>query len=753
MAIAYARAQQMSRGKAHCAIERLAYISRCDFTDRRTGRVHDFRTFGPVAATGTVVPADAGWVDESGEMLWHAVENASRRADAVLGVELLLALPKPGELSRQRSLSLVQDFINDVVVRPHGLGVSYAIHEPQAGENENGPPQLEMPEGDQLPDLDVLGELLASNRHVHLLITPRQVLASGLARHRYTALDPAQRNGKTVAARRWGEFWGHYQNRFFAREGLKLRVVPNPPVALDPAPLKAVRRWRKRTIRKSSSTPTGRELMVNAAREDANRALVGALEDSLSSLRQPVTRLELLRYYRRYLSHAHAEQLVSAAIGLGAVHELGQGGANPWLVPTHVPVSEVTSFAHSLMLANRKSHATDVSDRVAGGFPRPTRETLSAIFNAPDLVVVHASADPLTLKTDIEAIGDTIPHDTIVEISTSAGHAPGARIVVPAADLTERMVSGATIIVDDVDALDVQDLELVTSAALAGVNRLALIRRFPSDWPRLELVDLLAHHACIIDWPKTEPWTAVQLLEAGKISDALEALQRLGRLYFSTGSLTIPGKPVRPEAVPQPDVRATLARRFGIAANGNPGNNRDRTELIYPLTRHSIRYRPMLAAMLTRTDAITLVIDSTDFPTRDALANRLGLARPIRGATSYPVNPMPGQNEQPEAGWPRWALGPDLTPTTAPADIVRAIGFFARAPLPLEWECPQWDRALDLERLDRVLELQFPSRSADKAAVTTSDPENVPPPHEDSPTDAGDDFTPDASDEPSGFGL
>ncbi|QYO78903.1 MobA/MobL family protein [Devosia salina] len=484
----------LQRSRGHSSVQRLAYITRRRLLSARTGQVFDHADRPDLVAALTLVPKGCAEMDAVD--LWEAIEAASKRADAALGFELVLSLPMPAELPLEHSCRLAQAFAHEIIVERHQLAATLAVHRPHAGQGEDA--ALEDALG---PDDDSFGRSIATasaNLHCHILVAPRQLTPDGLARRRYTALDPVTRSGRTYG-RHWGKLWGDFQNRFFAAEGLDLRVTPNPPVTLDPAPLRAVRRWRQRA-RRTTPQINGRALLVNPAREDENAAIALSIDDALACFEAPFTRGELEAFFSRHLHPELSAEMTQACIGLGQCVALDvEGSEIAWFASVNLVQTELAAFGRSLMLAARASCSRQVAPHIGEGFSDETRTVLAALFEDADLSLIEATGAAGLLVADISGTAQAAGLAPVV-IAHAAGHPPPRAVVRDIEALRTRMVSQATIIIDDADALTARDLSLALLAAIAGNSKIVLIRRIDSDWPRLPLLDLVAHHVRVLRW-------------------------------------------------------------------------------------------------------------------------------------------------------------------------------------------------------------------------------------------------------------
>jgi hypothetical protein len=212
--IPFAAARYIKRSQGHSAVERLAYITRTFLKADRTGETHDFRDREPAAHIATLAPSGTPLALLDAATLWNAVEGATKLENASLGIDLLVALPSPAEMTEVDAFGLLQRFILETVVRPHGLAATLALHRPH-GALSDGDRFLELGGHERQDSFGVAMRWGILNQHAHVLITPRQVGPAGLGRWRYLTLDPSHRDGRLAAGTQWGRLWGRFQNRFF----------------------------------------------------------------------------------------------------------------------------------------------------------------------------------------------------------------------------------------------------------------------------------------------------------------------------------------------------------------------------------------------------------------------------------------------------------------------------------------------------------------------------------------------------------
>lgn len=470
-------------------MQRLAYLLRSRVISQRTGLVHDYSSLGDLLAGETLLPEGTELLDHQG--LWEAMEAASARADAALGFELVLSLPSPAELDLQLSFSLTRAFIQQIIVAPHSLAATFAVHLPHVHDD--------FPDDDETPD-PPLGQVFLeakNNLHAHVMVTPRKWTAHGPAKARYTALDPINRGAATVG-RNWGRLWSLFQNEFFAEHSPALRVRQNPPVHVVTLPLAEARR-KRRLARKRSAAVGSRFYSIDVERETDNSTLLTDIDNAMGCFDSLFTRSELEQFHSRHNPREMARELASATVGLGLCVEVHDRWGRKWLAGMHQVQSETEAFARALCLGERRALSVSTPLGPWPGFRPGTQAAIEDILGGPDLVVAEIVGDARLLLNDVARTAEKAGAVPVV-IPTAAGHPPPKAIIRTLEDLTRRAISNAVILLDDVDSLTPHELSLAAAAAVEGGNKLILFRRIGSDWPPLDLLNLIRSHAHVVSW-------------------------------------------------------------------------------------------------------------------------------------------------------------------------------------------------------------------------------------------------------------
>lgn len=188
MAIFFLRVQTIRRAAGRSIVAVAAYRAGERLPDQRTGQTFDYRRRSGVAATGMV-----GW-DGARAALWNAAEAAEKRRDAVVGREVLVALPAGLPQTEQEVLL---GRLARWLRHRHGVAVDWCMHTPGS-------------EGDE------------RNWHGHILITARQVDAAGGFGAKTIELDRLPAGRQSIEAMR--QAWAEMVNQALARQGVVVRV-------------------------------------------------------------------------------------------------------------------------------------------------------------------------------------------------------------------------------------------------------------------------------------------------------------------------------------------------------------------------------------------------------------------------------------------------------------------------------------------------------------------------------------------------
>jgi len=170
MSINFLRLNSLGRSQGRNIAAALAYLTREELEDRRTGLVYDYEKRGGLIGKGTLFPEleKGGWTvrektfsRQEKEEFCFAVEVKETRKNGRLAKEVLVAIPV--ELDREKQIELARNFAEKLVER-YRVGAFWAIHEPPKG-------------GD------------SRNIHLHILLTTRVIEANGSLGEKVRALD------------------------------------------------------------------------------------------------------------------------------------------------------------------------------------------------------------------------------------------------------------------------------------------------------------------------------------------------------------------------------------------------------------------------------------------------------------------------------------------------------------------------------------------------------------------------------------
>ncbi len=202
MAIAYARTENISRGKGHSAVAAAAYRAGESIFDARTGHTHNYAGRKDVRFTTIILPENApgGWQSETDisalrAVLWNRAELAEKHPRAVVVREWKLAIPH--EFSKKQQEQIVQEMAAFICER-HGVAIDIAIHDP----------------------VDTRG-MDKRNVHAHFLITTRRLDASGFS-EKSRELDKKTTSGAHLKA--WRAEWQRLVNKRFKQSGSSARI-------------------------------------------------------------------------------------------------------------------------------------------------------------------------------------------------------------------------------------------------------------------------------------------------------------------------------------------------------------------------------------------------------------------------------------------------------------------------------------------------------------------------------------------------
>lgn len=284
MAIQFAAVEYIQRSKGGNVCRSAAYNSRGDVRCERTGERFFFAHRDPTRHSEVLLPegADTKFLDPV--VLWNDAQAMEKRRDSQEGKHLLLALPSDPGLSLDDWKVMCREFVHEHFVSK-GVAAQLDIHDPH--------------DADKVPPAPAFGKGDVNlNYHAHVLITTRRIEGSAFSTHKARDLDPEVRTMKGKAkivteAERWGELWRDYQNSYFERQGLELRVDATGFVGQrHEGPV------RLRTVPEQSKARLDEALEANiAAARDPEKLLA-----KLTEHRATFTEMDIERLTRKYLA-------------------------------------------------------------------------------------------------------------------------------------------------------------------------------------------------------------------------------------------------------------------------------------------------------------------------------------------------------------------------------------------------------------------------------------------------------------------
>lgn len=328
-------------------------------------------------------------------------------------------------------------------------------------------------------------------------------------------------------------------------------------------------------------------------------------------------------------------------------------------------------------------------------------------------MVIDAQDDPATLLDDVARLAERTGRKP-VSIAHGAGSTHLAAIIVKSGKLATKPVSNATMLVDQADALDAADLDLVIQAALAGNCQLVLFRRPAGLWPKSPLIDLVTQRALRLNWGRPVPSTPADRFRRDGLAAVVEGLARDGRIIDGRGTEIADG--VIDWAATQAagghrgivlaadaDRVASLNERLrqaGLPAIATPYLPPVVTEPVLALVRRPARHGPPLAAQLARAADLVLLVDRDTTRTEADLLAHLALDLPLAatvtpGLAAWQL-PLCATFRRADPALPGYAVDWAGSATVDSARIRELIAFWASAPLDLDWAGKFWLTAADV---------------------------------------------------------
>lgn len=147
MAIFHLHVKHVSRGKGQTLASKASYNAGIRIRCTRTDRIYNRSSRKDVSYNEILLPIYANPVLLDRPTLVQAIENAEKRSNARLALDIEMSLPV--ELTAQANLDLVREFARRMFV-DHGFAADVCVHEP-----------------------------LEKNPHCHMLIATREIMPNG----------------------------------------------------------------------------------------------------------------------------------------------------------------------------------------------------------------------------------------------------------------------------------------------------------------------------------------------------------------------------------------------------------------------------------------------------------------------------------------------------------------------------------------------------------------------------------------------
>mgnify|MGYP003645116169 CR=1 FL=1 len=202
MAIQFARMRILTRTKGHCAVRSATYNARSTARSELTGEKYCFTDRHDLEHHEILLPDGAQQEMKDFEVFWNKAQLAEKRMNSQEAKELLLALPANPEITDKMRLEMTRGFVQDHFVA-FGLGAQLDIHSGHSA--------------------DVNETASDANHHAHVLVTTRRINAGGMG-EKARDMNGLFAKGYVMDGEKWGEVWRDYQNDYFIRQGLDVRV-------------------------------------------------------------------------------------------------------------------------------------------------------------------------------------------------------------------------------------------------------------------------------------------------------------------------------------------------------------------------------------------------------------------------------------------------------------------------------------------------------------------------------------------------
>jgi|GEM_PF-924490 len=331
MAIQFARIRYVSRSSGGNACRSAAYNSRGDIKSERTGERFYYAHRSGLLHHEIVLPEGADPKFSDAGILWNAAAAAEKRKDSQEAREILLALPTNPGLWLDQWKVMAAEFAREHFVSK-GVAVQINIH---AAEERSDDPD-------------------DRNVHAHILVTTRRIEGDRFASAKARDLDPEIRtlkNGRQAVteAERWGVTWRDYQNRYFEREGLDIRV---DDIGLIPQSHEGPIRLRTNPVDARREAELIKEANAVLARDPQ------AVLEVLTARRATFTELDIERLVKKHIAdetvRAELRREVIAHTDVIALHQKTTGAFTGRYTTASVRDQEERVVASSRSIATKR---------------------------------------------------------------------------------------------------------------------------------------------------------------------------------------------------------------------------------------------------------------------------------------------------------------------------------------------------------------------------------------------------------------
>jgi len=163
-------AKIISRAKGQSICAAAAYRSGEKIENDYDGITHDYRRKENVERSMVILPDNAPADFANREKLWNTVEQNEKQANAQLGRELELSLPR--ELPREDREQIALEFVQEYLVS-NGMIADVSFHNPPKMNSRKQPIDME---GNIVTDPK---QFIYNNPHVHIIMPMRSMDGSG----------------------------------------------------------------------------------------------------------------------------------------------------------------------------------------------------------------------------------------------------------------------------------------------------------------------------------------------------------------------------------------------------------------------------------------------------------------------------------------------------------------------------------------------------------------------------------------------